>query len=57
MIKVGGSWTLRLVGGTELAKGGRQVGDWLCESYTAKHCLNRYVNPSKARPTQELKWS
>jgi hypothetical protein len=57
VIKAGGSWTLRLAGGTRLAEGGRQVGDWLCESCTAKHCLNGYVDPSKARPTQELKWS
>jgi hypothetical protein len=28
------------------------VGDWLYESRTAKHCLNEYVDPSKARPTQ-----
>jgi hypothetical protein len=39
----------RLVGGAGLAKGGRQVGDWLCESCTAKHCLNRYIDPGKAR--------
>jgi hypothetical protein len=57
VIKAGGSRTLRLAGGAGLAEGGRQVGDWLCESCTAKHCLNGYVDPSKARPTQELKWS
>jgi hypothetical protein len=55
VIKAGGSQTLRLVGRAGLAKGGRQMGDWLCESCTAKHCLNGYVDPSKARPTQELK--
>jgi hypothetical protein len=56
-IKAGGSRTRRLAGGAGLAEGGRQVGDWLCESRTAKHCLNGYVDPSKARPTQEPKWS
>jgi hypothetical protein len=56
VIKAGGSRMPRLVGGARLAKGGRQVGDWYCESCTAKHCLakhclNGYVDPSKARPT------
>ena len=53
----GGSRTLRLAGGAGLDEGGRQVGDWLCKSRTTEHCLNGYVDPSKARPAQELKWS
>jgi hypothetical protein len=39
VIKAGGSRTLRLAGGAGLAEGGGQVGNWLCESCTAKHCL------------------
>jgi hypothetical protein len=55
MIKARGSRTLRLAGGARLAKGGGQVGDWLCKSYNTKYCLSKYVDYSKARPTQELK--
>jgi hypothetical protein len=55
VIKAGGSRTLRLAGGARLAEGGRQVGDWLCDSYTMEHCLNGYVDPSKARLTEELR--
>jgi hypothetical protein len=31
---------LKLAGGAGLAEGGRQVGDWVCEPCTAKHCLS-----------------
>jgi len=51
VIKAGGPRTLRLESGPGLAEAGRQVGDSLCESYTTKHYLNGYVDPSKARPT------
>jgi hypothetical protein len=51
VIKAKRSRMLRLVGRARLAKGGKQVGDWLCEFCTTKHCLNGYVNPSKACPT------
>jgi hypothetical protein len=49
VIKAGGSQALRLASGAGLDKEGRQVDDWLCESHTTEHCLNRYVDPSKAR--------
>jgi hypothetical protein len=43
---------LRLAGRAGLSKGGRQVDNWFCESGTAKNCLNRYANLSKAHLSQ-----
>ena len=45
----GGSQTLRLAGRARLSRGGREVGDWFCESCTAKHCLDGLVDVSEPR--------
>ncbi len=49
-----GSQTLRLTSGAGLSEGDTEVGDWFCESCTAKHCLDGHFDPGIVRLSQNF---